>query len=507
MKIIRALSIALALGTALPLAGLAPAYASPADNTITAAFGFQLPTLDSYFAGGREGYLLGLLAYDALVYRDPNTLEFKPLLATAWRQVDPLTMEFDLRKGVKFHNGDDLTAEDVAYTIKFAANPDNKIFSPEKVAWIDSVEVLDPHTVRIKAKTVSPMALNYIIQIPILPAKYHAAVGKDAFGLKPVGTGPYSVARGDGNTVIFTANDAYFDGGAKNRPKIKRLVYKTVPDVTTQAAELMTGSVDWAYYIPNDMADQLRANPQLAVTNAETFRVGFITMNIANNAPADSPLRDQRVRQALNYAIDRAGIAKALYGDSANVINSACAPVQFGCRNDLPGYQYDPDKARKLLAEAGHANGFSIDVYAYRSRPVADAILGNLRAVGINGNLNWQQYPAVVKARRDGTASLVIDDFGSSGVADAGYILSYFFDGTSDDLVRDKDVSALIEKGNTTNDQDVRAKSYGDAEQIISAQAYWVPLFTMPINYVAKTNLEVPIPRDENVEFWRASWK
>ncbi len=507
MRIFRALSLALALGVAVPAMGVAPATASPADDTLTAAFGFQLPTLDSYYAGGREGYLLGLLAYDALVYRDPNTLEFKPLLATEWRQIDPLTMELDLRQGVKFHNGDDFTAEDVAYTINFAADPENKIFSPEKVLWIDTVEVVDTYKVRIKAREVSPMALNYLIQIPILPAKYHAAIGKDEFGLKPVGTGPYSVARGSGNTVTFTANTNYFEGGAKSVPNIGTLVYKTVPDVTTQVAELMTGSVDWAYYIPNDLADQLRTNPELTVTNAETFRVGFITMNVGNNPPPDSPLLDLRVRQALNHAIDRAAIAKALYGDSATVINSACAPVQFGCLTDLPGYAYDPDKARALLAEAGYADGFSIDVYGYRSRPVADAILGYLRDVGVSGNLNWQQYPAVVKARRDGVASLVIDDFGSSGVADAGYILSYFFAGTSDDLVRDADVTSLVEAGNTTIDQDARAKAYGEAEQRIADQAYWVPLFTMPINYVAKSALDVPIPSDENVEFWRASWK
>src|SRR5690606_4418940 len=218
-------------------------------------------------------------------------------------------------------NGDAFTAEDVAYTINFAANPENTIFSPEKVLWIDSVEVVDTYTVRIKAKSVSPMALNYLIQIPILPSKYHAAVGKDEFGLNPVGTGPYSVARGSGNTVVFTARQDYFEGGAKNVPHISTLIYKTVPDVTTQVAELMSGSVDWAYYIPNDLADQLSINPNLVVTNAETFRVGFITMNVGNNPPPDSPLLDLRVRQALNHAIDRTAIAREFYGASATVIN------------------------------------------------------------------------------------------------------------------------------------------------------------------------------------------
>jgi peptide/nickel transport system substrate-binding protein len=506
-KTLKSLLATLAIGTVLQTVLVTPASATKANDTITAAFQFQLPTLDRYYSGGREGFLLGLLVYDALVYRDPNTLEFKPLLATAWRQVDPLTMEFDLRKGVKFQNGDDFTAEDVVYTLNFIADPKNKIFSPETVTWIDKIEAVDPYKVRITAKKVTPLSLNYIMQLSILPAKYHARIGKDEFGLKPVGTGPYTVAKGNGNTFVFTRNETYFEGGGKNKPYVKTLIYKVVPDVTTQVAELMTGAVDWAYYIPSDLAERLSNVPNLKVTNAETFRVGFLSLNVANNTPAESPLRKEAVRKALNYAVNREKIAKTLVGSSASVINSACAPVQFGCRQDLPGYGYDPKKAKALLAEAGYPNGFDIDVYGYRSRPVAEAILADLRAVNIRGNLNWQQYPAVVQARREGKASLVIDDFGSSGVADAGYILSFFFGGTSDDIVKDQEITDLITKGNETTDQSARLASYGKAEELISARGYWVPLFTMPINYVENTALDVPIPADENVEFWRARWK
>ncbi|MBF9235488.1 ABC transporter substrate-binding protein [Microvirga alba] len=499
--------LTLAAGLALQLAVPSGAQASKADDTLTAAFQFQLPTFDRYFAGGREGFLLGLLVYDALIYRDPNTLEFKPLLATSWRQIDDLTLEFDLRQGVKFHNGDALTAEDVVYTINFVSNPQNKIFSPETAAWIAKAEAVNSHTVRITAKETTPLALNYVMQLAILPAKYHATVGKDEFGLRPVGTGPYTVAKGSGNTVVFARNEAYFTGGGKNKPLIGKLVYKTVPDVTAQVAELMTGAVDWAYYIPSDLAARMATNPKLRITNADTFRVGFLTLNVDNNVPPDSPLRDVRVRRALNHAIDREKIAKSLVGSSAMVVNSACSPLQFACRQDLPPYEYDPAKAKALLAEAGYPNGFDVDVFGYRSRPVAESILGYLRAVNVRANLNWLQYPAVVKARREGKAAIVIDDFGSSGVADAGYILSFFFGASSDDLSRDKEVTRLVAQGSEKIDSAGREKSYGDALKLIGERAYWVPLFTMPINYVATTDLEIPIPRDENVEFWRARWK
>ncbi|WP_201838657.1 ABC transporter substrate-binding protein [Microvirga zambiensis] len=496
-----------AVGLSLQCAMTGTAAADKANDTLTAAFQFQLPTFDRYYAGGREGYLLGLLVYDALVYRDPETLEFKPLLAKGWRQIDHLTLEFDLQQGVKFHNGDDFTAADVVYTINFVMNPDNKIFSPETAVWIDKVEAVGDHTVHIRAKKPTPLALNYIMQLAILPAQYHQKAGKDAFGRAPVGTGPYKVARGSGNSVIFTRNEEYFDGGGKNKPHIGKLVYKTVPDVTAQVAELMTGAVDWAYYIPTDLTERMRNNPRIKITNADTFRVGFLTMNIANNAPENSPLRDIRVRQALNYAIDRKAVATSLIGPAAQLINSACSPLQFACRQDLPAYEYNPEKARALLAEAGYPNGFDIDVYGYRSRPVAEAILGYLRAVNVRGDLKWMQYPAVVKARRDGQATIVIDDFGSSGVADAGYILSFFFNETSDDLSRDPEVSALVTRGNELLGPAERKASYGAALERISGKAYWVPLFTMPINYVFSSSVDIPVPRDENVEFWRARWK
>lgn len=484
-----------------------PAFAGKNDDTLVAALSAELPSLDRFYAPGREGFLLGLLIYDTLIYRDTKTFELKPLLATEWAWQDDKTLRLNLRPGVTFHNGDPLTAQDVAYTIDFASDPANKVFNRSTSDWIDRVEVQDDHTIILHARHVTPLALEYLVQLPILPKGYRETVGLQAYADKPVGSGPYKVIGREGANVIFERNDLYFEGGPKSKPKIKRLVFRTIPDVNTQLAELVSGGIDWAWYIPPDQAHQLASFPAVTVVNAPTFRIGFLTMDAAGTTDPKGPLTDLRVRQAINHAIDRAALAKALVGGSSEVISSACSPRQFGCEQDVTSYAYDPAKAKALLAEAGYGDGFAIDIYGYRSRPVAEAIVGYLGAVGIRANLVWQQYSAVVKERRDHKAALVIDDFGSSGIADAGAPTEFYFRGAPDDQAHDSTLDGYLAEAGATTDQALRQADFSRAFKRIADQAYWAPMFTMPINYVMSADIDVPVPEDENVEFWNARWK
>ncbi len=483
------------------------AFADKANDTLVAAFQAKLPSLDRYHAPGREGFLLGLLAYDALVYRDPNTFEVKPLLATAWRQIDEKTWEFDLRDGVKFHNGDPMTAEDVAYSLTYAADPDNRVFNRMTGGWIDHVEVVGPLKVRVIGKQVTPLAIEYIIQLPIVPKKYRESVGIQGFAEKPVGTGPYKIVSSNGNDITFERNDDYFEGGGKSKPAIKTLIYRAIPDVNTQVAELISGGIDWAYYIPADQAEKLKRMPMVDVINAETFRIGFLTLDAAGLSDPNSPLKNVKVRQAIAHAIDREAIAKRLVGGASKSVPSACTPSQYGCEPDVAQYAYDVAKAKALMAEAGFANGFDIDIYGYRSRPVAEAIIGYLNAIGIRPNLHWLQYSAVIQARRDHKTPIVIDDYGSAGVNDVGGILPFFFAESPDDQSRDPVVTEAVKEAGAIADQDKRKALYSKALKQIADQAYWVPMFSMPVNYVMSKTADVPVPADENVEFWRATWK
>ena len=164
-------------------------------------------------------------------------------------------------------------------------------------------------------------------------------------------------------------------------------------------------------------------------------------------------------------------------------------------------------KAKALMAEAGYADGFSIDILGYRNRQVAEAIINDLRTIGIRANLRWLQYPAVVERRRANQAPMIVDDWGSSSINDVAAILPVFFNTGADDYAMDKAVAEAIAKGGSVNDVGERKAAYAEALQRVTDQAYFVPLHTMPINYVFTKDLDMPVPADEIPEFYRARWK
>jgi len=483
------------------------ATAGKADDTLNVGFRLQLQSLDPFYSPGREGLLLAFWIYDNILYRDPVTFEFKPLLATAWQQVDDKTIDLTIRQGVKFHDGSVMTADDAVYTLNFVANKANNVFNNSIFDWIERAEKTPDGKVRLYAKAPTPTALEFLAKIPIYPQKYYERVGKEGMGTEPVGTGPFRGKRGPNNTVVLTRFDDYFADSPKPKPAIKTVVYRPVPEVNTQVAELMTGALNWAYYIPEDQAAKLRGVKNLKVVNAESMRIAFISFDAIGRASPDTPLKNKKVREAISYAIDRNALAKNLIGASSRSLDSVCYPPQFGCTDDVRKFTYDVAKAKALMTEAGYPNGFDIEVLASRSRPVADAIIGYLAAIGIRGKLQFLQYPAVVEKRRSNQAALVIDDWGSSSINDTSAMVDSFFRNGPDDYTKDPAIIGALDKASKTLDVDVRKAAFKDMLQRVANEAYWLPLFTMPINYVLSADVEMPVSPDEVPEFYRARWK
>lgn len=491
---------------------VAPAWGGKADNTLNIALEKEVENLDWYFNTAREGIVVSRHVYDHLIYRDPVTFEYKPLLATSWKWIGDTVLEMDLRKGVTFHNGAPFGADDVVYMLNWVSNPENKVKQQRYVNWIKECKKIDDHKVQIILHKPFPPALEFLsCADPIYPKDYYAKVGPKGFGVKPVGTGPYRVTEVEpGKKIVLEAYENYFAGSPKGKPSIKKIVWRTIPEVNTKVAELMTGGLDWAWYIPPDQAERLAQVPDLNVVSAETMRIGFLMMDAANlskDAFKENPFTNRKVRQAVNYAINREAIVKNLVGGQSRVVHSACYPSQFGCTQEVTHYPYDPQKAKKLLAEAGYPNGFETTLNGYRDRPYAEAIVSDLAKVGIKANLSYYKYSALREKIRGAKTQFDFQTWGSYSINDVTAILGYYFEFSSDDIFRDPKVKELLLAGDSEMDPDKRKADYTEALKIIADEAYWAPLFTWVNNNCFSKDLAFTPYPDAIPRFFLAKWK
>jgi peptide/nickel transport system substrate-binding protein len=486
-----------------------PAFADKANNIIRFANDQVLENADPYFNNVRIGFILAHQVWDTLIYRDPKTGQYSGQLATAWRWVDDKTLDVELRQGVKFHNGAPFDADDVVFTLNFVAKPENKVITQQNVDWIDHAEKIDQYAVRIVTKRPFPAAIEYLAgPVVIMPHAYYAAVGPKGMNEKPVGTGPFRVVEhAIGKYLRLERNPDYFAGSPKRPASIEKLEIRFIPDRQTQVAELLSGGLDFLMGVQPDQARQLRAAPQLQVKSGETMRYVFLQMNTMDNTPAPS-LKDVRVRQAIIQAIDRETMVKQIVGEGARVIDTVCFPQQFGCSHEgAPRHAYDPAKAKQLLAAAGFANGFDLDLYAYRERDQTEAMISYLHAVGIRANLRFVQFPALREAMRSRKAAMSHQTWGSFSVNDVSAAVSVWFKGTADDTNRDPEIIALLERGDSSVDATARKDAYASALRLIAERAYAVPLYTLPTYYVANKDLEFTPYSDEVPRFWEMSYR
>jgi peptide/nickel transport system substrate-binding protein len=506
LKLAAAALLAALLVGLLTAAG--PALAGKKDDTIRFAYDQAPESVDPFFNNVRIGVIIGANVWDTLVTLDPKTNEYKGNLAKSWKQIDDKTIEFDLREGVKFHNGEEFDANSVVYTLNFVADPANKVTTQANVNWIDKATKLDKYKVRVTTKQVFPAAIEYLASpVVIHPAKYYAEVGPKGMNAKPVGTGPYRVTNYvPGKSITLERNASYFQG-PKPAPKIGKIEIRFIPDRQTQMAEMLSGGADFIMHVPKDQAEQAGKVPHLQVVSGETMRIVFMQLNTLENSPAPQ-LKDPRVRKAIAHAIDRESIVKSIVGAGSRVLHTQCFPSQFGCTDEgATRYPYDPALAKKLLAEAGLPNGFDTEIFAYRERNQTEAIINNLQAVGIRAKLTFSQYAAMRDAIRAGKASLTHQTWGSFSVNDVSASVPVWFGGESDDVTRDKEVQALLQKGNNSVEPAVRKQAYRDALKRIADNAYSVPLWSLPVFYVATKELNFSAYPDEMVRFWEMTWK
>lgn len=503
----------LLLAAAMAFAMIGGAEAGKKDDTLVWATDRENPILDSSYLNTREMVVIGSLIYDRLIHLDEQYRP-QPLLATAWKWDNPTTLDMDIRQGVKFHSGKELDAEDVAYTINFIVNRDNKSFNYTYLSWIKNVEVTGKHKIRIHLSKTFPTALIYLAGSANILEKGHydkaptKPDGSKDFGAVPAnGTGPYRVTEmKPGESILMERFAGYWEGSPKGKPAIGKIKFRTIKDPNTRLAEVMTGAVDWLWDVPKDQAERLKSAPQLVVENAKTLRfsyLGFDVRGISNQ----KFFTDKRVRQAFFHAINRESIVKNLVGAPSEVIHSPCHPDQFACATDVPKYEYNPEKAKKLLAEAGYPNGFEFDLVAYREREFTEAIIGDLVRVGLKPKLVFLQYAPMVQAIHKGQVSVYNGTWGSSSIPDVAAATGHFFTGSPDDLTKDEAIIKAIAEADGIIDPERRKAAWKKVLDRIAEEAYWVPLFTYAKFYVYSKDLDFKATSDEIPQFFKSKWK
>jgi peptide/nickel transport system substrate-binding protein len=485
------------------------ALAGKKDDTLNWLTEFEPPTYDYYAQTNREGVIVGLHVWDTLVLQDEKTGEYKPHLAKAVRYLNPTTIEVTLREGIKFHNGEPLTADDVVYTFQWQLDPENKKnAAPSRTNWVERAEKTGDYSLKLHLKKPFAPAMDYLARnVPIFPDEYTKKVGSDGMSKQPVGTGPYKVKEvAPGKHLVLEKNELYF-GGEKGKPTIGKIVMRIVPERNTQIAELMAGNADLIWRLPRDQATKLKGQRGVHVMVGDTMRFGYLQFDVTGR-PGKSPIEQVKVRQAMAHAINRESIVKNLMG-GGQVLHLPCYVSQVGCVAEAGAAKYDfnLEKAKALLAEAGFPNGFEIEFYGYRDRQEAEAMIGDLAKVGIKAKLQWMQYPALRDKVRKGEVAFNFMTWGSGSINDAHASVGYFFMDGSDDTAKDKAVIEWLTAAEGEVNADKRKALYAKANTRIVNQVYMIPTWSYAYFYAMNDQLEFTPTPDEIPHLYRTSWK
>ena len=330
----------------------------------------------------------------------------------------------------------------------------------------------------------------------------------DLMNERPVGTGPFrAIEHVPGKHLRLERHDGYFAGGPKSPAKVDRVEIRFIGDAQTRVAETVAGGLDLIMNVARDQAEQLRGLPSLQIASVESNLFALLRINTLPATPVPQ-LRDVRVRRAIMHAIDRQAIAIYLLGESARVLHVECVPSDFGCGDEgVPRYDYDPGKARQLLAEAGYPEGFALDIHASRDRNRTEAIIGYLNAVGIRARLRFVQVGAMTAARRAGRLAISDSYWGGGGISDVSVSTSPFHEFSFDDMNRDPEVRDLLVRGDTSMDPNIRRSAYAEALKLITERAYVLPLYSLSNYHVAAKGLVFTPRADDTLRFWEMHYQ
>lgn len=437
--------------------------------------------------------------FDGLVTRDTRSgihLE----LAKSIEWADDTTLDIELRDDVLFHDGTQMTADDVVYTYERIIKDDQIEYpevhsSPRKglIAPLESIEKTGDYSVVMHFSAPWPVAMQMLAHQQIVPKAYLEEVGTKGFVEHPIGTGPFKfVSASDGlEEIVMERFDDYYGGAADLTPVgpacVDEVIFRVIPEASTRAAALLAGEVQIIQSVPSDLVSRLEEDANIAVKTAPGTQPSWMELNV-NMAPFD----DVKVRQALNYALDKDLIIQQIFDGRAVALPGALSPYNNFVNKSLQPYPYDLDKAMELFAEAGWTDSdgdnildkdgqnlsFSIDTLE-EHRALAEAVAGLYQSVGIDASVRYWEYSVVKPMLLAGERQAYLDNWGDSAFDPVGHFEAKWhgyvegasygrgnFSGFDNERVNE-----LILQGETTVDTEERQQIYDEAQQIVYDEA------------------------------------
>ena len=429
--------------------------------------------------------MVGVTMFDSLVGRDADN-RIVPQLAESWRLVDDTTWQLKLRRSVVFHDGEPFNAEAVRFTFQRVLDPEQKSPNRANMAEIARVDVIDDYTVNLVTRQPYAPLINRLLDFPIVPPRYAAEKGNQGMALRPVGTGPYRfVELVKDDRLVVEAFDRHWRGA----PRIRRVVYKPIPEPFTRAAALRNNEVDLITTIPPNLARELEGVGGIRAQRVPSSWIIYLGLNAFKK-----PLSDVRVRQALNYATDVDAIVKNILEGNGRRLEGPLTPQMFGYDASVKGYPHDPARARKLLAETGYPDGLEITLESPAGRyqgdkEIAEALGGQWQKAGFRPRVQVAEWGAYFK-RYLGKQFQDAYLLGLGGpMQDADELYNLVSSKGRGLYYKNERVDALFDLGRGTMDMAKRRHVYRDLARAMVEDATWVFLLQQVDIYASRDRL------------------
>jgi peptide/nickel transport system substrate-binding protein len=473
------------IGSAVTLLGIPlgsrRAYAEIPQFTVAQASGLR--TLDPHMHSERVNHIVDDNIHDPLVRRDAKN-NLIPWLATKYEIVEGKDWKFTLRKGVTFHNGNPFNAGSVKYTIEKRLKSDK---SPRAGDYkpVTGVKIIDDHTVVFVCEKPYITLPNVLYFAPMVDEKYCESHDDAYLAKNPMGTGPFRFVEWvKDDRLVLEGNENYWAG----KPEIKKLVFKPVPEASTRVAGLMAGQLDLITYVPPHLWESVDKSKNARLSTSIGGRIVTVVFHLDQDVIA--PLKDVRVRQALNYAVDKQLIVDSLLAGRAEVLGQPVGPAVFGHDPSIQPYPYNPEKARLLLKEAGYSAGFEVDFdvakgMALNDIQICEAIVAQLKEVGVKANLvvnEWTDFISRLMQRKTNPMHLL--SWGGYSSFDAStYVKPLFYTGEKWSFFGNADINRLVDAATSETDAAKRKGLFNQGMGILHEQCPMLYLHLQPNAY------------------------